>query len=415
MIFSTFERSVAMRYLRPRGKEGLISVIAGFSLLGIALGVATLIVVMSVMNGFRHELLGRLLGEQGHVVVVGIGGSLPDFDKLADKVRATDGVVLVTPIIDGQVMASANKLVSGALVRGMRPDDFRKSAILSTSIKAGNLDDFRGRHSIVVGAGLAAALRVRLGDLVTLISPHGTVTALGAVPRMAAYRVVATFAVGDQRFDSTVIIMPLDAAQAFFKMKDTVSSLQIMIDDPKRSVQIGASIVRDGIRGARIVTWQQNNAPLVNALSVERNVMFLILTLIILVAAFNIVSSMIMLVKDKGRDIAILRTMGATRGMIMRIFFMSGATVGVIGTFAGLGLGWVVARYLSIIQRWIENQFDTNLFPPEVYFLTKIPSVMDPVEVAQVVVLGLGISFIATLYPSWRAARLDPVEALRYE
>ncbi len=415
MIFSTFERSVAMRYLRPRGKEGLISVIAGFSLLGIALGVATLIIVMSVMNGFRHELLGRILGVQGHVVVVGIGGNLPDYDKLADKVKAADGVVRVTPVIDGQVMASANKLAAGALVRGMRPDDFRTSEILSGSIKAGSLDDFEGRHSIVIGDRLASALRVRPGELVTLISPHGTVTALGAVPRMAAYRVVATFSVGEQRFDSSVIIMPLDAAQVFFKLKDAVTSLQIMIDDPIRSAEIGASIVRDGIRGARIVTWQQNNAPLVNALSVERNVMFLILALIILVAAFNIISSMIMLVKDKGRDIAILRTMGATRGMIMRIFFMSGATVGVVGTFLGLALGLAITRNISALEAWLENLTNVEFFAAEIYFLSKLPAVIDPVEVAQVVFLGLALSFLATLYPSWRAARLDPVEALRYE
>ncbi len=415
MIFSAFERTVAMRYLRPRGKEGFISVIAGFSLLGIALGVATLIIVMSVMNGFRDELLGRILGLNGHIAVVNVGGKFVGFDAAAERIRDLPGVVSVTPIVQGQVMASSKNLSTGALVRGIRPDDFRATELLANSIDTGSLDDFNGRNTIVIGYRMASALRVRPGDLVTLISPQGTVTAFGAVPRMAAYRVAATFNVGMHEYDSSFVFMPLQAAQVFFRYKGAVTGLDVMIDDPDRAAERGTAILRLAIPGLSVVTWTQKNASYFNALKVERNVMFLILTLIIIVAAFNIISSMIMLVKDKGRDIAILRTMGATRGMVMRIFFMSGAAVGVVGTFMGLALGWLIARFLADIQERIEELIDIKLFPPEIYFLTQIPSVMDPVEVAQVVGLGLALSFLATLYPSWRAARLDPVEALRYE
>jgi len=415
MIFSVFERTVAMRYLRPRGKEGFISVIAGFSLLGIALGVATLIIVMSVMNGFREELLSRILGLNGHIAVLGVGGQLADFDAVAGRVRAVDGVVRVTPIVEGQVMASANNLASGALVRGIRPDDFRTSPLLADSIEAGSLDDFHGRHAVMLGYRLAAALRVNPGDMVTLISPQGSVTAFGSVPRMGSYRVAATFNVGMHEYDSTFVFMPFESAQLFFKVRDAASNLEVMVDDPDRAFAVARAIIEADVGRVHLVTWQQKNASFFNALNVERNVMFLILTLIILVAAFNIISSLIMLVKDKGRDIAILRTMGATRGMIMRIFLMSGASVGVAGTLGGLALGLVFTANIKAIQGWVEAAFGTRVFSPEVYFLTSLPAIIDPAEVAQVVAMGLALSFLATLYPSWRAARLDPVEALRYE
>ena len=415
MIFSTFERTVAMRYLRPRGKEGFISVIAGFSLAGIAVGVATLIIVMSVMNGFRHELLSRILGLNGHIAVVSTTGRIVNFDDVADKVRALEGVLSVTPIVEGQVMASANKLASGALVRGIRPDDFRDTELLAGAVKEGSLDDFKGRNTVVLGYRLAAALRVRPGDLVTLVSPQGTVTAFGAMPRMAAYRLVATFDVGMYEYDSTFVYLPLAAAQVFFRYKKSASGLEVMIDDADRAAEIGVAIVQQGMPGISIVTWTQKNASYFNALKVERNVMAVLLALIILVAALNIISSMIMLVKVKGRDIAILRTMGATRGMIMRIFFVSGASIGVIGTAAGLALGLAFSNNIDTIKVWLEGLSGGELFAAEIYFLSRLPAVIDPIEVTLAVILGLGLSFLATLYPSWRAARLDPVEALRYE
>ena len=314
MIFSPFERMVARRYLRARRQEGFISVIAVFSLLGIALGVATLIIVMSVMNGFRHELLSRVLGLNGHLAVLSVSGRIKDFDTVAAKVRATKGVLLVTPQVDGQVMATRNDRASGALVRGVRPADFAKRTLLASKIKRGSLKNFKGGDAVILGDRLATSLRVKVGEGVTLISPQGNVTAFGTVPRIKTYTVVATFNVGMYQYDNSFIYMPLEAAQTFFRVSNAVTKLEVMIDKPDRSFEIARNLRKKRIKGIYMVEWQRTNASFFNALQVERNVMFLILTLIILVAAFNIISSLIMLVKDKGRDIAILRTMGATRG-----------------------------------------------------------------------------------------------------
>jgi lipoprotein-releasing system permease protein len=415
MLFSPFERMVALRYLRPRRKEGFISVIAGFSLLGIALGVATLIIVMSVMNGFRQELLDRILGLNGHLGISAAAGPLSDFDAAAAAVRAIPGVAQVTPIIEGQVLASADGRTSGAVVRGIRPADFRARALLASHIVAGNLDDFKGDDTVVVGDRLAERLGITIGDKITLLSPEGRPTAFGTVPRVKAYTIVAMFDVGMYEYDSTFVYMTLAAAQIYFRVPDAVTSLEVMVKDTDRLPEIRDDIIRRLDRPLRLLDWQQANASFFNAIEVERNVMFLILTLIIVVAAFNIISSLIMLVKDKGQDIAILRTMGATRGMVMRIFFLSGASVGVAGTLAGLLLGVAFADNIEIIRRWIEHLTGTNLFAAEIYFLSKLPAKVDPAEVAMVVAMGLGLSFLATLYPAWRAARLDPVEALRYE
>ena len=415
MVFSAFERMVAFRYLRARRKEGFISVIAGFSLLGIGLGVATLIVVMAVMNGFRQELLSRILGVNGHISIYGPGLALPDYDPLADAIRRLPGVVRAIPTVEGQVMATSPAAAAGAMVRGVRTEDLLSREVFAKGIK-GNPAEFTGTDAVVVGRRLAERLGLGVGDRITLISPKGNVTAFGTVPRMRAYKIAATFEVGMYEYDSSFVFMPLEAAQIYFQLPGMVSQIEVFADNPDKVPDLRLEIFRlNPGAGLRVHDWQQSNASFFNAIQVERNVMFLILTLIIIVAAFNIISSLIMLVQDKGRDIAILRTMGATRGMIMRIFFLAGASVGVAGTLFGLALGVWFATHIEAIRQFIQSIVGRDLFAAEIYFLTQLPAKVDPSEVASVVVMALGLSFAATIYPSWRAANLDPVEALRYE
>jgi lipoprotein-releasing system permease protein len=414
MIFGTFERMVAFRYLRARRQEGFVSVIAIFSLLGIALGVATLIIVMSVMNGFRADLIGRILGLNGHLGVYAATATMTDFDAEAAKVRAVPGVVGATPLVEGQVMATSGAGAAGGMVRGIRPDDLRARKLIADHIVAGSLADF-GDDSVAIGDRLAAKLGVGAGGKITLISPEGTDTAFGTMPRLKTYTVAALFDVGFYEYDSSFIYVPLDAAQVFFKMKDAVSYLEVFVADADQSTR-EARLIADALGGqARILDWQRANSGLVNAVEIERNVMFLILTLIIVVAAFNIISGMIMMVKDKGRDIAILRTMGASRGMILRIFMLSGASIGVVGTLLGFGLGLAITENLEAIRQFLQSVLHVELFSAEIYFFTRIPAHIDRGEVSVVVLMALALSFLATLYPSWRAARLDPVEGLRYE
>jgi lipoprotein-releasing system permease protein len=415
MIFGTVERMVAFRYLRARRQEGFVSVIAIFSLLGIMLGVATLIIVMSVMNGFREDLIGRVLGLNGHLAVYGASAALPDFDAAAAKVRAVPGVVSATPLIEGQVMATSETGgAAGALVRGIRPGDIRTRKLIADHIVAGSLAEF-GDDEIAVGDRLARRLGIGVGSPITLISPQGTDTAFGTVPRLKTYKVAALFDVGFYEYDNTYIYVPLKAAQVFFRLPDEVNYLEVFVTDADRAAAEARLISKALGDGVRVFDWQRSNASLVNVVDIERNVMFLILTLIIVVAAFNIISGLIMMVKDKGRDIAILRTMGASRGMVLRIFMLSGASIGIVGTLLGFVLGIVVTRNLEAIRQFLQSVLHVELFSAEFYFFTRIPAHIDGGEVATVVVMALALSFLATLYPSWRAARLDPVEGLRYE
>ena len=414
MIFGAFERTVAFRYLRARRREGFISVIAGFSLLGIALGVATLIIVMAVMNGFRAELLERILGVNGHVTVYANGGQIENYASLADKLAGLQRVTKAHPQVQGQVMVTSQGEASGAVVRGMRPQDMAQRELIAGNLVAGSAENF-GSGGALVGNRLANKMGLGVGDQITLVSPRGNTTVMGTVPRVKSFRIAGLFEVGMYEYDSSFVYLPMPAAQSFFKTGDAVNAVELFVDNPDTVDQVRAEIADLLGPGYRTVDWQRANSSFFNAIQVERNVMFLILTLIILVAAFNIISGQIMLVKDKGADIAILRTMGATRGMIMRIFLISGASIGVVGTFVGLVLGVAFATNIETIRQWLQGLTGTELFAAEIYFLSNLPSKVDPQEVITVVAMALGLSLLATLYPSWRAARLDPVEALRYE
>jgi len=403
--FSPFEWMLSLRYLRARRKEGFISVIAGFSFLGIMLGVATLIIVMAVMNGFRKELLDKILGLNGHLLIQPLEKPLTDWEEVAARINGVKGIKLAAPIVEGQALASSPFNAGGVLVRGIRLMDMEKLPSVVNNIRQGSLGGFDDAQGVAIGRRLADQLSLRAGDNITLVAPKGAVTPMGTTPRIKVYKVAAVFEIGMSEYDSAMVFMPLKEAQAYFNRAGDVTA----IDRYRKDVQEAAQ------RPIFMIDWRQRNATFFNALQVERNVMFLILTLIILVAALNIVSGLIMLVKDKGQDIAILRTMGATQGAVMRVFLITGAAIGVVGTIAGFLLGFVICLNIESIRQFLSWLTSTELFSPELYFLSKLPADMDMAETSAVVVMALVLSFLATLYPSWRAARLDPVEALRYE
>ena len=414
-MFGPFERAVAGRYLRARRGERFVSVIAGFSLVGIALGVATLIIVMSVMGGFKTDLLNRILGFNGDLGVYGAGQPLTGYAADAARIRTVPGVISAIPVVDGQVLITNDRGGNtGGYVRGIGQADLQSLHSVSDHILAGSLDAFKGPDAIAVGITLANRFGLTAGDKITLVSPQGAATAFGTIPRVRAYTIAAIFQVGMNEYDSGYVFLPLEAAQVFFQQPNQATQIEVQIDDPDRAGPVGRSIrAALGDTPVRIVDWQQSNNSFFAAVQVEQNVMFLILTLIILVAAFNVVSSLIMMVKDKTRDIAVLRTIGAGRGAVLRIFLMVGASVGVTGTVLGTLLGVVFCLNIERIQGWVEALTGQTVFDPTVYYLAHLPARLNWHEVAQIIVMALVLSLLATLYPSWRAARTDPVEALR--
>ncbi|MFV0473791.1 MAG: lipoprotein-releasing ABC transporter permease subunit [Pikeienuella sp.] len=413
--FARFEWLIALRYLRSRRKERAISAITGFSLVGIMLGVATLIIVMSVMNGFRDELVGRILGVNGHVLILPVGRQLDDHDALAARAAATPGVTRAAPIIEGQVMASGpSGGVAGVLVRGVSPENAQTlEALVNPESAVGALADMTG-ESVAIGAGVADALGVTVGDRIKLISPRGLRTVLGAAPVTERFfRVAYIFRIGMSEYDKLFVYMPLEEAQKFFLKPDRADMIEVMVERPDAIEDAVDSLARSLATPVRLWTWKDQNGGYLKALRTERVVMFLILSLIILVAALNIISGLIMLVKDKGADIGILRTIGVSRGAVMRVFFICGAAIGFVGTFLGVILGVVFTLNIKAVQAAVEWALGMSVWDSSVRYLTEIPAQLHLSDVISVLALALGLSFLATLYPAWRAARMDPVEALR--
>lgn len=413
--FAAFEWMLAGRYLRARRRETFISIIAGFSFFGIMLGVATLIIVMAVMNGFRGELLSKILGINGHLLVQPIDGPLDDFDAVASRIEGVEGVRFAVPLVEGQALVSGPSGAFGALVRGLRQTDLDRMPLIAGTLVAGSLEGFDEGAGVAIGSRMARSLGVVVGDTITLISPRGAVTPMGVTPRIKGYPIAGIFEIGMSEYDGSILFMPMEEAQLYFNKDGEASAIDVFVDDPDEIDGMRALLEEAAGRPTFVTDWRQRNTTFFSALEVERNVMFLILTLIVLVAALNIISGMTMLVKDKSHDIAILRTMGASRGSILRVFMITGASIGTVGTLAGVALGTVVCANVESIRQFISWITRTELFSPELYFLSQLPADMDLRETVTVVIMALVLSFLATLYPAWRAARLDPVEALRYE
>ena len=417
--FSHWERAIAGRYLRTKRKNGGVALISIISFIGIMLAVMALIVIMSVMNGFRSELLGRILGFNGHAYVVGQVLYDPNRDALVERIRAVPGVTEAIPMVEAQAMAIGQGQIAGAIVRGVSPQDMRSLKIISGNLRRGSLDGFGegeyGGDLLVVGERLAMTLGVAPGDAITLISPTGAATAFGSTPRQKDYTVGAIFSVGMSEFDQAFIYMPLEQAQLFFGRDTAVDVVEIKLTDADKAIAMKRPIADAAGPGSLVTDWTEKHKSYFDALQIERNVMRLILMIVVAIVALNIISGLVMLVKNKSRDIAILRTVGASRGSILRIFFMAGASIGVLGTLTGFTIGVLFCLFIQPIQQFVEWVTGAQVFNADVYFLSHIPAKVDPVEVAVILCFAMGMSFLWSVLPAWWASRLDPVEALRYE
>jgi lipoprotein-releasing system permease protein len=413
--FAPFEWLLARRYLRARRKEGFISIIAGFSFLGIMLGVATLIIVMAVMNGFRSELIQKILGVNGHVIVYRVAEPFTDYDEATARLAQVPGVRAVLPLIEGQAMISSSAVTLGGLIRGVSEGALRQMPLVADNIRFGSLDGFDNSESLAIGIRLANMLRVTAGDAITLVSPRGAATPFGTAPRIKRFTISAIFELGMSEYDKAMIFMPLKEAQRYFSRPEQVDVIEVLLQEPEKVGDLLAPLQAAGGPTLHFTDWRKRNETFFTVLEVERNVMFIILSLIVLVAALNIISGLMMLVKDKGRDIAILRTMGATKGAMMRVFLITGASIGIVGTIAGLVLGIVFCWNIEGIRQLVQRMTGTTLMDPTVYYLSRMPAEIDIRETSSIVAMALVLSVLATLYPSWRASRLDPVDALRYE
>nr|WP_310523708.1 lipoprotein-releasing ABC transporter permease subunit [Polymorphobacter sp.] len=407
---------IASRYLLPGRGEGFIFLVASISLVAVALGVAALIAVMSVMNGFRAEMFDKILGLNGHAVVQGYGGRIEAWQPLAAQLKALPGVISATPLIEQPLMGSFGGRVEGVIVRGMSLADIAGTPVIADNVVAGSLKDLQpGTNTVAIGARLAEALGARVGDSISLINPQGESTPFGQVPRIVAYRIAAVFEVGIYDYDKAFVVMPMVDAQTLLRLGDAVGMVEVVTDDPDRIEAIMAPIAPKIVGEAVVNDWKTSNAALFSALVVERTVMFWVLSIIILVAVFNILSSLIMLVRAKTRDIAILRTMGASRIALMRVFMTVGTIIGGLGIALGCVLGFTILYFRQGIVDGVSKLTGTNLWDPSVRYLTDLPAKTDPWEVVGIVALALLLSFLATLYPAWKAASTDPVQVLRYE
>ena len=410
--FASFEWKIAFRYLRSKKKEGFISIISLFSLVGIMLGVATLIIVLAVMNGFRSELLDKILGINGHITIQSYSSDIAFYDQIQDDIELIDNVYSVVPTIYSQVMVSSGEQTAGAIVKAIDYNDISNIPKIDQSL---DLDIYSEIEGLLIGSGMSRNLMLGMGDTLTLISPKGSQTPFGTTPRIKSYPITGIFNIGMSEYDSNFVYMPLKEAQKYFSKKDKVNTIEIFLDKPEE-LDPALIKIREIVGGVGYVSsWKEQNKTFFTALEVERDLMFIIVSLIVLVAGLNIISSLIMLVKDKNSDIAILRTIGASKSSIIRIFFISGSSIGVAGTALGVIIGVIFCKNIDAIRLFISKITGTELFSPEMYYLAKLPAEIDNYELLSVITMALSFSILASIYPSWKASKIDPVDVLRNE